>query len=166
MSPVHHCAGPKRNQRVSCVAVVCTGTCCGSTASTAADREVWCGVRSIREKSERMATPLCSLWGAVYGNGSVGRYTPRPSCRTRCAGCAPQACSLLKAKRAGEPSGQFECRITAGGRKRPSCRPHRPTKWGEATGCRLSEAAALGGRFWSILASQVAGMEEEIPQAH
>ena len=166
MSPVHHCAGPKRNQRVSCVAVVCTGTGCGSTASTAADREVWCGVRSIREKSERMATPLCSLWGAVYGNGSVGRYTPRPSCRTRCAGCAPQACSLLKAKRAGEPSGQFECRITAGGRKRPSCRPHRPTKRGEATGCRLSEAAALGGRFWSILASQVAGMEEEIPQAH
>ena len=31
--------------------------------------------------------------------------------------------------------------------------------------CGLSETGVLGGRFGSIRASQVAGMEQEIPQA-
>ena len=70
---VHTPPDPKGNRPVLRTATVCVGAGSSSTAGAAASGEVWRGVRSPHERSERMTAPLSALCAPT---GLVGVPAP------------------------------------------------------------------------------------------
>ena len=111
-----------------------------------------------------MTTPLRGLGCVVCGDGGASRDTPHPNCRVRVRAVCPKR----------RPSRTKMCRrssrsilvLDKGRGSQASLLPVTPSrKAGRRKGLRTFRGGVLDGRFGSIRASEVAGMEEKIPQA-
>ena len=112
-----------------------------------------------------MTTPLRGLGCVVCGDGGASRAHAPPKLQgAACGLCAPSV----------RPSRTKMCRrssrsilvLDKGRGSQASLLPVTPSrKAGRRKGLRTFRGGVLDGRFGSIRASEVAGMEEKIPQA-